>query len=172
MWLNRSLETRTMSNGHIHIDSDQLHSGTKSIIDNIIIWSSNIRCILIHFECVCRVFQKYRVSFRQDKYHFLLDRVEYVGHDLLADGNYPVKSKFNMIDDWNFSPTGGILHSFVGLVLFYHRYAPYLEMRLKLLQLLIQTYFRTTIPTMAWISYHINLFEDIQICITSSPVLA
>ena len=29
--------TVEMSNGHIHLDSDRLYSGTKSIIDNILI---------------------------------------------------------------------------------------------------------------------------------------
>ena len=39
-----------------------LHSGTKSIIDDIIIWLNTIPTILIYFECVCKVFQKYRVD--------------------------------------------------------------------------------------------------------------
>ena len=77
-----------------------------------------------------------------------------------------------MIDDWKLTPTDGSLYLFVGLVSFYHRYATYLEMRLKLLQLLIKNYFRTTIPTMAWTPYLIKLFEDVKICLTSSLVLA
>ena len=158
-------------NGNIHLDSDWLYSGTKSIIDNVLIWSSNIWCFLIHFECVCRVFQKYRISFRQNTYHFLLDRVEYVGYNLLSDENCPEKSKFNMIDDCKLPPTGRSLHLFVGLVSLYHRYAPYLEMWLKPLRILITTYFRNTIPTMAWTRYLIKLFEDTQMCVNSSPVL-
>jgi len=159
-------------NGDIYIGITKIYSGTKSIIDDVLIWCSDIPCILIYFECVCRVFQKYRVSFRQDKCHFLLDRVEYVGHDLLADGNCPAKSKFNMITDWALPTTGAGLHSFVGLVMFYHRYAPYLEMRVKPLRILIKQYFRMNIPIMAWTVELIKLFEDIKISITSSPVLA
>ena len=87
------------TDGNIHLDSDRLYSGTKSIIDDVLIYCSNITCILIYFECVCRVFLKYRVSFRQDKCHFLLDRVEYAGNDLLAHGNCPTQSKFSIIDD-------------------------------------------------------------------------
>ena len=86
-------------NGHVHLNSDRLYCGTKSIIDDVLIWLINITCILKYFDCACRVFQKYRVSFRQDKCHFLLDKVEYAGHDLLAHGNCPAQSKFNMINN-------------------------------------------------------------------------
>ena len=48
-----------------------LYSGTKSIIDDMLICSNNIPAILVYFECVCKVFQKYRVSFRLDKYKYL-----------------------------------------------------------------------------------------------------
>ena len=74
---------------------------------------------------------KNRVNFRQDKWHFLLDRVEYIGHNLQVNGNYPAKSKFDIINDCMLPTTGTGLHSFVGLVMFYHRYAPYLEMQIK-----------------------------------------
>ena len=161
-----------INNGDIYLGSKKLYCGTKSIIDDVLIWCSNIACILVYFECVCKVFRKFRVSFRQDKCHFLLDRVEYVGHDLLSNGNCPAKSKFNMIEDWSLPTTGTGLHSFVGLVMFYHRYAPYLEMRIKPLRVLIKKYFRSDIPLMAWTPTLITLFHDIKVSITSSPVLA
>ena len=77
-----------------------------------------------------------------------------------------------MIRDWEIPSTGSSLYSFVGLVMFYHRYAPYLEMRIKPLRRLIKLYFRTQIPVMAWTQESLELFNDIKICITSSPVLA
>ena len=43
----------------------------KSIIDDILIWSSTIATVLVYFECVCSVLQKYRVSFRQENVTFL-----------------------------------------------------------------------------------------------------
>ena len=41
------------SNGSIFLGPTQLYSGTKSIIDDILIWYSNIVFILIYFEYVC-----------------------------------------------------------------------------------------------------------------------
>ena len=164
--------TVVIKNDDIHLGLTKLYCGTKSIIDNILIWCSNIECVLVYFQCIYKLFKKLRVSFRQDKYHFLLDRVEYVGRDLLPDGSCPAKSKFNMIDDWVLPTIGTALHSFLGLVMFYHRYAPYLEMRIKPLRGLIKKYFRTGIPLLAWTPTLITLFHDIKVPLTSSPVIA
>ena len=45
----------TMKNGDIFLENTKLYSGTKSIIDDVLIWCSNIACILEYFRCVCRV---------------------------------------------------------------------------------------------------------------------
>ena len=113
-------------NGGIFLGTTKFYCGTKLIIDDVLIWWSSVACILVYFTCVFKVFKKFRVSFCQDKCHFLLDRVEYVGHDLLPNENCPAKSKFNMIDDWVLPTTDNSLHLFVGLFMFYHRYVPYL----------------------------------------------
>ena len=89
----------------ITIGGVTLYCGSRVIIDNILLWASNLQVVLVHFKCVCEVFQKYRVSFRLDKCDFIKDRVEYVGHDLTLTGNCPAKSKFKMINDWTLQPT-------------------------------------------------------------------
>ena len=68
---------------------------------------------------------------------------------MTVDGDYPDASKFDMIRDWKISTTGQSLQSFVGLVILYQRYAPYLKMRIKLLRKLLKTYFRKNTPAMA-----------------------
>ena len=87
-----------VSNGEIYLGREK-NSGTKSIIDGILILFIRIASVLVYFACICQIFQKYCVSFRQDKYYFLMDRVEYVGHGLNTNGNCPVKSKFDIITD-------------------------------------------------------------------------
>ena len=88
-----------ISGSTITVGDLKFHSRTTSIIYAILIWSNSIPAILIYFECVCKVFQKYRVSFRLDKYKFLENRVEFFGHDLTPDGNCPAASKFDLISD-------------------------------------------------------------------------
>ena len=56
--------------------------------------------------------------------------------------------------------------------IFYHRYAPYMEMRLKPLRCLIKAYYRKPIPKVSWISKLIKLFSDLKLCITSTQILA
>jgi hypothetical protein len=155
----------------ILVGTKTVRTGSKVIIDDILLWSNNLELILLYFECICRVFKKYRVSFRLDKCEFLKERVEYVGHDLTPTGNCPAKSKFDLISDWKLPTTGQSLHSFVGLVNFYARYCPYFEIKIKPMRALIQTRYRTSIPLMAWSPELIALFEELKKDVTSSPVL-
>jgi len=47
----------------ITIGGITLYHGSRVIIDDILLWASNLQVVLVYFECVCEVFQKYRVSF-------------------------------------------------------------------------------------------------------------
>ena len=116
---------------NVYMDNIKLTPGTKSIIDDILIWSNNVQEILLYFECVCKIFQKYRVSFHLNKCRFLQSRVEFVGRDLTSDGDCPAQSKFDLIRDWEVLKSGQSLHSFVDLLLFYSKHKPYLEMNIK-----------------------------------------
>jgi hypothetical protein len=156
----------------IFIGGKKVVAGTKTIIDDILLWCNNIELIMIYLECICKIFKKYRVSFRLDKCDFLKERVEYVGHDILSHGNCPASSKFNLIQDWKLPTTGPALFSFIGLVNFYHRYAPYFEIKLKPLRKLNKQYYRKGIPIASWTPELISLFEELKVGITSSPVLA
>ncbi len=146
--------------------------GSKVIIDDILAFSTNLEILLIYLECICRVFQKYRCSFQLKKCEFLKPRVEYVGHDITSEGNCPAASKFDLISKWPLPKQGQSLHSFIGLVNFYHKYHPYMEVTLKPLRLLESQYRRKEIPLMAWSPHLIALFEEVKVILTSSPILA
>ena len=77
-----------------------------------------------------------------------------------------------MINDWKPPVTGKSLFEFAGLINFYHRFAPYLELKLKSLRRLCGTYYQQPIPMMAWTPYLISLFYDLKVSTTSSPVLS
>ena len=64
------------------------------------------------------------------------------------------------------------MYSFVGMVLFYSKYIPYLEMRIKALRQLLKAYFRKPITTMAWSPSLLLMLQDIKDQITSLPILA
>jgi len=156
----------------IFVGKSKIVSGSRTIINNIILFCSYKELILLYFEFVCIVFQKYRVSFRMDKCEFLMERVEYVGIDIMKQGNTPAQSKFDMINDWKLLKSGQSLFSFIGMINFYHRYAPYFEIKLKPLRKLCKRFYRKELPQMGWTPELITLFEELKVGITSSPVLA
>ena len=95
-----------------------------------------------------------------------------MGHDIFCKGNCPAESKCNIINNWPLSVSGQLLFSFIVLLNFYHRYTPYMEMKLKPLRRLVKTFYRNEIPSSTWTPELVKLFTDLKICITSSPILA
>ena len=90
----------------VTIGRKRLLFGSKTIIDDILLWCDVKELTIIYFRSVCEVFQKYSVSFHLGKCEFLKPQVKYVGYDILRHGNSPASSKFNIINDWP-QPTSG-----------------------------------------------------------------
>ena len=76
-------------------------------------------CSFILNVCVVFFFNIVSVSGKISVF-FLMDKVEYVGHDLLASGNCPAQLKIDMVRDCILPTNGSSLHSFVDHVVFYH----------------------------------------------------
>ena len=53
-----------------------------------------------------------------------------------------------MKNDWKIPERGENLFTFIGLINFYYRHAPYIENRLKPLRKLLKQYYRETITLM------------------------
>ena len=160
-----------IENNNVRIGNSSFIIGSKVIIDDILIFANNTTLLMAYLECVCQVFQKFRVSFQLKKCEFLKDRVEYVGHNMTANGNCPAQSKFDLIKEWKLPTNGTSLHSFIGLINFYHRYIPYFEIIIKPLRTLERKYRRKPIPTPVWTPDLIALFDDMKSKITSSPII-
>jgi hypothetical protein len=148
------------------------HRGSRVIIDDILLWATIQRILLLYFACVCEIFLKYRVTFQLKKCDFLKDRIEYVGHDITPDGNCPAQSKFNLITDWPLPATGSALISFIGLLTFYFIYCPWFEIRVKPLRALERLYHRKPLPAGEWTTELTGLWNELKLGITSSPCLA
>ena len=74
--------------------------------------------------------------------------------------------------DWEVPKSRESLYSFVGMVLFYSKYAPYLEMRIKPLTQLLKAYFRKPIPPMTSSASLLLLFQDVKDQIVASLIMA
>ena len=95
---------------------------SKIIVDDILIYSNHIPTLFHHFSWFAEDFTKYRLSFKLLKFDFFLPRIEYVGHDLTADGNCLPQSKFEFIKQWPLPPHSVSLLSFITLCSFYNDY--------------------------------------------------
>ena len=163
---NETRNTINLSNSPTNIVCDD-----RIIIDDILLFSNHIPTLLHYFSCVAQVFTKFRLSFKLGKCDFLKERVEYVGHDLTANGNCPAASKFSLLQDWPLPPHGISLLSFIGLCCFYNRYCPWFETNIKPLRKLQRAYHCKTIPIMGWTPSLIQLFGDCKSNLITSPLL-
>ena len=73
--------------------------------------------------------------------------MKYVGHDVTEAGNCPAQSKFDLIDYWIIPPKGKYLFSFIGIVNFYHLYAPYFWYTIEAIEEISQTLLPQTNPS-------------------------
>jgi hypothetical protein len=148
------------------------HRGCRVIIDDILLYSSDVTTLIQYLDCVCQVFIKYQVSLKLGKCDFLKERFEYVGHDITADGNCPAESKFDLVRDWVLPSTGQGLRSFVSLCNFYHRFCPWFEVSIKPFRGLMSEFHRLPIPPDRWNPDLVSLFDKLKRDIVSSPLLA
>ena len=82
---------------------------------------------MAYFVAILEVFVEHRVSIRLRKTRFLPSRAEFVGLDLLPEGNSPASSKFEAIQKLARPMTFGDLHMLIGLFGFYSKWIPWYE---------------------------------------------
>ena len=104
--------------GKFYLNKTKIVSGSRTIIDDILLFCINFDAILVFVEFICKLFLKYKVSFRPNKCDYLKNWVEYVGRDVTKVGNYLARCKFDLINYWILSTTGQSLFSLIGVVYF------------------------------------------------------
>ena len=154
-------------------NTDNYHlTGSRVIIDDIMLRSTSISLLLLLLECYLRIYLKYRTTLNLKKCNFLKKRFEFVGHDILSCGNTTAKSKYDLINDWALPETGDGLHSFISLCNFYTKFLPLFEMKVTPLRQLYNKYLHQKIPLEEWSDELVHLFDSLKIDLTSAPVLA
>ena len=133
--------------------------GSIIVIDNILLYSTNIYTLIRYFSCVDRILIRYRLSFKLSKCKFFNPRVEYLGYDLTSRGNYPAQSKFDLLKEWTLPDHGTPLLSFFGLCTFYAGFSPWFEINLKPLRKFQRLHHRKAISTADWKPSLIRLFD-------------
>ena len=141
------------------------------MINNILLYSTSIFTLIRYFSCVARFLVRHRLSFKLSKCKFFEPRVDCLGYDLTSCGNFPAKSKSNMITDWTLPVNGTPPLLFIGMCSFYACFSPWFEINFKPLHLLQRQHHRKDIPEKLWTPELIKIFDKYKKGITFSPVL-
>ena len=153
--------------------SEDVHvTGSAVIVDDLLLWSTSKSLLYLLFECYCRGYLKYRTTLKLKKCDFLKKRFEFVGHDILQNGNTTASSKYDRINDWKLPASADSLHSFVSLCNFYNKFIPYFELKVAPLRSLYIKYNHKNIPDKEWTPELQKLFSSLKQDLTSEPLLA
>ena len=153
--------------------SEKQHiTGSKVIIDDLMLRSTSIALLLLFQGCFLRVHFKYRTTLKLAKCDMLMKQFEFVEHDVLPQGNSTTSSKYDLINDWPLPETADSLHSFISLCNFYQKFLPLFETKVAPLRALYLKYLHKKIPINEWTDDLKFLFETLKADLTSQPVLA
>lgn len=72
---------------------------SRIVIDDILLYSTNVFTLIRYFSCVARVGVRFRLPFILSRYKLFDSRVEYLDYDLTSCGNCPTNSKFDLLTD-------------------------------------------------------------------------
>jgi hypothetical protein len=104
--------------------------GSAVIVDDVILFAMTILQLLFYFTCVLEVLQHHRVTVKLNKTRFLPKRAEFVGVDILRDGNTPAQSKNEAIRSLSTLKLFGDLSMLIGFIGFYRKWIPNYEDRI------------------------------------------
>ena len=155
----------------VSIDLSLIQVGDRQVVDDILLYCNDPYVLILFFDCVCAIFVKYRISFNPSKCEFFLKRLEWIGHDMLIDGNAPASGKYDSIREWPLPTNGESLGSFTGLITFYGRFIPWHEIHIQPLRSLERHHRRKPIPPSAWTAPLRHCWEQAKLSVLRDPLL-
>jgi hypothetical protein len=90
--------------------------------DDIVIYSKNWTTHLTHVDQVLHFLSKHQIFLKQSKCAFGTSDVEYLGHIVGKDGVRMNPKKIEAMQNWPRPKTLKIMHGFLGLTGYYHKF--------------------------------------------------
>ena len=106
--------------------------GSAVIVDDLMLHDRNAVSLLAYFLCVLEVLVHYRVTINLRKGRFLPSRAEFVGVDVLPEGNSPAQSKYGPIEKLCAPERFTDIRAIIGLLGFYSAWLPHFEAEITL----------------------------------------
>jgi hypothetical protein len=101
--------------------------GLAVIVDDIILFAKTAAIHLSYFKCVIEVLKHYRVTLKLRKTRFFPKRAEFVGFDIMKEGNTPAESKYDAIEKLARPTLFSNLRMLTGLLGFYRAWIALFE---------------------------------------------
>jgi hypothetical protein len=109
----------------------QSNPGSAVIVDDVILYDKFIPTLLAYFANCLKILLFYRVTINLRKTRVLPRRAEFVGVDVLKEGNTPAKSKYGPISTLAPPRLFSDIQMLTGILGFYQRWIPNFEVRIK-----------------------------------------
>ena len=113
--------------------------GSAVIVDDLMLHDSNEISLIAYFLSVLEILVHYRVTINLRKGRFLSTRAEFVGIDVLAEGNSPASSKYDAINRLTQPKRFTDIRAIIGLLGFYAKWMPNYENEIRIWREVMKT---------------------------------
>ena len=114
-------------------------------LDDIVTFGKTFQKALSNLKEVLSRLRKANLKLKPKKCEFFKSQVEYLGHDVSAEGIRPSKSKVRALHDWVMPKTLTEIRSFLGFCSYYRKFVP--EFSMKAAPLIALTQKNATVDT-------------------------
>jgi hypothetical protein len=148
-------------------------NGTTIIIDDTFIYGVSVDHAFLMTRCVCLIARKYHLTWKLKKSRWLPSKIEFVGVDIHKEGgNSPAQSKDIILTNWKVPTTPRHVMGFIGFAIFYLRWCPWFEMKIKPMRESISDHTIDHVFTASEFgTAAISAFHEIRDYILSKPIL-
>ncbi|HYN44763.1 MAG TPA: RNase H-like domain-containing protein, partial [Candidatus Limnocylindrales bacterium] len=136
-------------------------------IDDIIIYSQTFEEHIEHLKQVFEQFRKFGLFVKMSKCEFCMDRMDFLGHEVSAEGLRPNANKVKAINEMPKPSDSKQLVRFLAMAGFYRRYIKDFAKRTHTLRELCKQDAKWS-----WSTAHQQEVDDIKAALTSQPVMA
>ncbi|GJP57976.1 hypothetical protein CLOP_g19892 [Closterium sp. NIES-67] len=149
-----------------HILRPPLDECVVVYLDDILIYSCDMKQHVEHLRCVFEILRRERFYVKLSKSDFALEKVQFLGHIVSAQGVHVGPKKVEAVRTWKTPENVKELQQFLGFANYYNRFVPqYAKLAAPLMNLLKKN------TPYKWEPKHQDAVEQLKQALTSAPVL-
>ena len=109
----------------MHKVLDGFENFTLAYLDDIIIFSTTLEDHKKHLALVLQRLEKFNLKLKPEKCFFNMRRIEYLGHEISAQGVTPIRDKVEALTRFHVPTDRKALKRFLGMAAYYRRFVPH-----------------------------------------------